>query len=99
MNVYDSNTFVGAYDIDSFLKRKFGEGSTLFNTAKACAPIFRLEGMTDELMEEVNSLFDSRGHAAVRDRCALICSIAKFLLSVILWRKKQDVKHLPKILN
>lgn len=25
MNVYDSNTFVGAYDIDSFLKRKFGE--------------------------------------------------------------------------
>lgn len=77
MNVYDSNTFVGAYDIDSFLKRKFGEGSTLFNTAKACAPIFRLEGMTDELMEEVNSLFDSRGHAAVRERCALILQHCK----------------------
>lgn len=99
MNVYDGNTFVGAYDIDSFLKRKFGEGSTLFNTAKACAPIFRLEGMTDELMEEVNSLFDSRGHAAVRERCALILQHCKVSFVGYPVAKKQDAKHLPKILN
>lgn len=99
MNVYDGNTFVGTYDIDSFLKRKFGEGSTLFNTAQACAPIFRLEGMTDELMDEVNGLFDAKGHAAVRDRCALILQHCKVSFVGYPVAKRQSVKHLPKILN
>lgn len=72
LNLVDPRAGITRKKIGFSIKSKFGHNPTLFNTAKACAPIFRLEGMTDELMEEVNSLFDSRGHAAVRERCALI---------------------------
>lgn len=77
LNLVDPRAGITRKKIGFSIKSKFGHNPTLFNTAKACAPIFRLEGMTDELMEEVNSLFDSRGHAAVRERCALILQHCK----------------------
>lgn len=77
LNLVDPRAGITRKKIGFSIKSKFGHNPTLFNTAKACAPIFRLEGMTDELMDEVNSLFDAKGHAAVRDRCALILQHCK----------------------
>lgn len=77
LNLVDPRAGITRKKIGFSIKSKFGHNPTLFNTAKACAPIFRLEGMTDELMDEVNSLFDAKGHAAVRERCALILQHCK----------------------
>ena len=54
------------------VKCEFGENPTLFNTAKASAAKYKIIGMTDELMTEINSMVDKKGHAAVSDRCKSI---------------------------
>lgn len=77
LNLVDPRAGITRKKIGFSIKSKFGQNPTLFNTAQACAPIFQLDGMTDELMDEVNSLFDAKGHAAVRDRCALILQHCK----------------------
>lgn len=77
LNLVDPRAAIVRNNIGFSIKSKFGQNPTLFNTAQACAPIFQLDGMTDELMDEVNSLFDAKGHAAVRDRCALILQHCK----------------------
>lgn len=51
------------------IKSEFGKNPTLFNTAKASAAVYKLTGMTDSLMEEINGMFDRKGHAAVSRRC------------------------------
>lgn len=54
------------------IKSDFGKPPTLFNTAKASAVIYRVTNMNDALMEQINGMFDSKGHAAVMDRCERI---------------------------
>ena len=49
-----------------------GKDPTLFNTSKASAVVYKVVGMSDELMKQVNSLVDEKGHAAVSDRCDLM---------------------------
>lgn len=51
------------------IKSEFGKDPTLFNTAKASAAVYKVIGMTDELMEEINQIFDTKGHVAVSERC------------------------------
>lgn len=54
------------------IKCEFGERPTLFNTAKASAVKYQINGMTESLMNKVNSLFDEKGHVPVSDRCRTI---------------------------
>lgn len=72
LNVFDPRASIVRNEIGFSIKSKFGQNPTLFNTAKASAAIYHLEGMTDELMKEINALVDEGGHAAVRERCDLI---------------------------
>lgn len=51
------------------IKSEFGENPTLFNTAKASGFIYEVSNMDDMLMNQINSMVDARGHAAVLDRC------------------------------
>ncbi|MEE1101163.1 MAG: HpaII family restriction endonuclease [Agathobacter sp.] len=51
------------------VKSEFGQNPTLFNTAKASAVVYKVDGMTDELMNQINSLMDTKGNVAVSDRC------------------------------
>jgi uncharacterized protein YuzE len=51
------------------IKSGFGKDPTLFNTAPASAAVYKLTGMTDSLMEEINGMFDKKGKAAVLQRC------------------------------
>lgn len=52
------------------IKCEFGENPTLFNTAKASAAKYRISGMNAQLMNQINSIVDSKGHASVTGRCA-----------------------------
>ena len=54
------------------IKSKFGQNPTLFNTAPASAVRYKVNGMDDSLMKEVNSLVDDKGHAAVLARCVAL---------------------------
>lgn len=72
LNVFDPRASIVRNEIGFSIKSKFGKDPTLFNTAKASAAIYQLEGMTDELMQKVNSLVNAKGDAAVRERCELI---------------------------
>ena len=51
------------------IKSEFGHDPTLFNTAHASAAVYKVTGMTDTLMNQINSMFDSKGHAATSARC------------------------------
>lgn len=51
------------------VKSEFGHNPTLFNTAPASAVVYKVSGMTDALMNEINELNDDEGHAAVGARC------------------------------
>ncbi len=54
------------------IKSEFGQRSTLFNVARASASIYRLDEMTDSLMNKVNNLYDSKGSKAIGERCRLL---------------------------
>ena len=54
------------------IKCEFGENPTLFNTAKASAAKYRITGMTNQLMNQINSMVDAKGHASVTGRCAAL---------------------------
>lgn len=54
------------------IKSEFGQNPTLFNTAKASAAVYKLTGMTDSLMNEINGIFDSKGNSAVSKRCDVL---------------------------
>lgn len=51
------------------VKSEFGQDPTLFNTASASAVVYKVSGMTDSLMTEINNMNDNKGHAAVGARC------------------------------
>ncbi len=56
-------------DIGFSIKSEFGKDPTIFNTAKASAAKYRVSGMTDDLMNEINSILDNKGNVAVKERC------------------------------
>lgn len=72
LSLFDSRASVTRNSIGFSIKSKLGHNPTLFNTASASGPIYKLEGMNDELMEQVNSIVDSKGKVAVLDRCRFI---------------------------
>lgn len=72
LTTLDPRSAITRKNIGFSIKSKFGHNPTLFNTAPASGVRYRIEGMTDDLMDEVNSLVDRKGHAAVMARCALI---------------------------
>lgn len=59
-------------DIGFSIKCEFGENPTLFNTGKASAAKYKIQGMTPELMDSINAMVDKKNHAAVSDRCSAI---------------------------
>ncbi len=80
-SVEKSDIFISARDprnsivrenIGFSIKSEFGENPTLFNTAKASAAKYRVDGMNDQLMDEINAMVDSKGHASVTGRCSAI---------------------------
>lgn len=72
LSLFDPRASVQRNNIGFSIKTKFGNDPTLFNTARASAVVYKLTGMTDELADKINSLEDSKGHAAVTERCQLI---------------------------
>lgn len=72
LSIRDPRASITRENVGFSIKSDFGKPPTLFNTAKASAVIYRVTNMTDELMEEINGLFDNKGHVAVMDRCERI---------------------------
>ena len=77
-SVNKSDIFISTEDPSTSIVRKntgysikslFGKDPTLFNTGVNSAAIYKLTNMNDEIMNEVNSMFDDKGHAAVSERC------------------------------
>ena len=69
LDTRDPRSSIVRENIGFSIKCEFGENPTLFNTAKASAVKFKISGMNDVLMKEINSLVDGKGHAAVSERC------------------------------
>lgn len=72
LDTRDPRSSIVRENIGFSIKCEFGENPTLFNTAKASAAKYRISGMTDDLMREINAKVDNKGHAAVSDRCLAI---------------------------
>lgn len=72
LSVRDPRASIMRKHIGFSIKSEFGQNPTLFNTAKASAVVYKVSGMTDELMAQINSLVDDKGHAAVSERCDTI---------------------------
>ena len=72
LDTRDPRSSIIRQNIGFSIKCEFGEKPTLFNTAKASAAKYQISGMNDELKDEINSMVDSKGHAAVSDRCRAI---------------------------
>lgn len=72
LDTRDPRSSIVRENIGFSIKCEFGENPTLFNTAKASAVKYKVGGMNDSLMNEINSMVDSKGHAAVSDRCRAI---------------------------
>ncbi len=69
LTVRDPRAGVVRQHIGFSIKSEFGQNPTLFNTAKASAFIYKLENVTAQEMDLINAMVDSRGHAAVSERC------------------------------
>ena len=72
LSVRDPRAAITRKHIGFSIKSEFGQNPTLFNTAKASAVVYKVSGMTDELMETINALVDDKGHAAVSERCDMM---------------------------
>jgi len=57
LTIKDPRSGIERSNIGFSIKSELGEASTLFNTAKASALIYRLPGMTVPLMNKINSIF------------------------------------------
>lgn len=69
LTTLDPRSAITRDNIGFSIKSKFGHNPTLFNTARASAVRYKIESMTNELADEINSLVDDKGHAAVTARC------------------------------
>ena len=69
ITIRDPRASIVREDIGFSIKSEFGKPPTIFNTAKASGAKYKLSNMTDDLMVEINNMFDERGNAAVAERC------------------------------
>lgn len=69
LTVKDPRESIVRSHIGFSIKSEFGKDPTLFNTAKASAAVYKVTGMTDDLMNRINGLLDEKGHASVSGRC------------------------------
>lgn len=72
LSIHDPRAGIAREHIGFSVKSEFGKDSTLFNTAKASAAIYRVSHMDDALMEKVNGLYDSKDNVAVSARCKML---------------------------
>jgi len=72
LSIHDPRASILREHVGFSIKSEFGQNPTLFNTAKASAVVYRVEGMDDALMDEINTLVDDKGHAAVSERCGML---------------------------
>ena len=72
LTTIDGRTGINRKQIGFSIKSHFGNDPTLFNTAPASAVKYQLIHATDSLMDEVNSIFDHKGHVATQQRCDYI---------------------------
>ena len=79
LSVIDNRSGVVRHKIGFSIKSEFGRPSTLFNTAKASACVYKLEGFTEADADQVNSIFTqvtkndkTRNKVAVGKRCLKI---------------------------
>lgn len=72
ISVADPRTSIIRKSIGFSVKTKFGQNPTLFNTAKASGVKYELHNMSDDIMDEINNTFNSKGEVSVIDRCRLI---------------------------
>ncbi len=69
LSLRDSRASLVRNEIGFSIKSEFGQNPTLFNTAQASALIYKVSGMSDELMEEINSIVDDEGKVSTLRRC------------------------------
>ncbi len=76
LTTLDSRTGLKRDRIGFSIKSYFGNDPTLFNTASASGLIYQINGINDDDMNHINSLVDSKNHAAVQSRCDAIIETA-----------------------
>lgn len=69
LTIRDPRASITRKHIGFSIKSEFGKDSTLFNTAPASAAIYHISNMNDKIMDEINSLFDTKNRIAVSSRC------------------------------
>lgn len=69
LSIKDPRAAIVREHVGFSVKSEFGKNPTLFNTAKASAVVYKIDGMTDKLMDQINLLIDSKGNVAVSERC------------------------------
>lgn len=69
LSIKDPRAAIVRKQVGFSVKSEFGQNPTLFNTAKASAVVYKIEGMTDDLMDYINSIVDNKGNVAVSERC------------------------------
>ena len=102
LSLFDSRASVTRNSIGFSIKSKLGKDPTLFNTASASGPIYKLDGMTDELMVQINNTLNSKGKVAVSDRCRIIkdnCGIEFFGYPVAKQAKCKAFQENLELLN
>ena len=93
LDTRDPRSSIVRENIGFSIKCEFGENPTLFNTAKASAAKYKISGMSEELMNEINSmdmlLFLTDAEQFVRMDVIWIMLVMK-------WRLELSVKHSRK---
>lgn len=72
LDTHDPRSGIDRENIGFSIKSEMGKDPTLFNTSKASGIVYKVVGMSKELMDQVNSLLDEKGNVAVSDRCKLM---------------------------
>lgn len=74
ITIRDPRASIVREDVGFSIKSEFGKPPTIFNTAAASAAVYKISGMTEELKNEINSIVDAKGNAAVTERCKRLIS-------------------------
>lgn len=68
LTILDPRSGVTRKNIGFSIKSELGKAPTLFNTGTNSALVYEIDGMTPELMEEINSIFDEDDSVPVQRR-------------------------------
>lgn len=75
ISVIDPRSSLVRREIGFSIKSEFNtQPSTLFNTGKSSAAIYKLSNMTDTLAKDINKIVNNRNKAAVTPRCQKLLS-------------------------